>query len=571
MKPSLLFCWMALLPAASAVRAAPAPEVVRRFALVAGADDGGGQRVRLKYAMSDARRFARVLTELGGVSAGDVVLLSQPSAGELEAGLDGLRARVASARADGGSAARTEVLLYYSGHADDRGLLLGDDRLSYRTVRDKLDEIPSDVRIAVLDACASGAITRLKGGQARPPFLVDASSSPRGHAFLTSSAAGESAQESDRIGGSYFTHYLVSGMRGAADSSGEGTVTLLEAYQFAFRETLGGTVETRGGVQHPSYDINMSGSGDVVMTDLRQTTAGLVLTEGLEGRCYVRDAAHGLVVELEKPVERRIALGLPPGKYEVRCQDARAAMVATPLLQEGRHVVLATGDFAPAKRDATLARGSTWSDHTRATHRVEVRLGLYESTGGLLGVRANRIALNYGRWLTPHLSLNVAAGTLGAGSTGISSSLHTNPDGTQRESAQGYTTEVYSALGGVRYDLVDVQSPGRWRPYASLCVGPYARVTETTTSIDTSTPEMFFPGRTVRTTGTNVGGERSHEVVLGAQAAVGVDWRLNPGLMLGPRVSYDGPANFQDLGPALWSSRGFELSLGVAWVIGGRR
>src|SRR5262249_2301232 len=148
---------------------------------------------------------------------------------------------------------------------------------------------------AVLDACASGAFTRLKGGVARPPFRVDASSAMRGHAFLTSSADTEAAQESDRIGASYFTHYLVSAFRGAADTSGDGRVTLNEAYQFAFAETLGRTVGTKGGAQHPSYDINLSGTGDVVMTDMRQTTAALVLGEDVSGRIYVRNSARQLV------------------------------------------------------------------------------------------------------------------------------------------------------------------------------------------------------------------------------------------------------------------------------------
>ena len=110
------------------------------------------------------------------------------------------------------AAGRTEVLRRLLGHADEQGLLLGDDRYSYRTLRDRLDQIPADVRIAVLDACASGAFTRIKGGKARPAFLVDASANMRGHAFLTSSAATEAAQESDRIRASYFTHYLVSGV-----------------------------------------------------------------------------------------------------------------------------------------------------------------------------------------------------------------------------------------------------------------------------------------------------------------------------------------------------------------------
>ena len=131
----------------------------------------------------------------------------------------------------------------------------------------KVDDIPADVRIAILDSCSSGVLTRGKGGTRRAPFLMDTSVDVQGHAFLTSSSEDEVAQESEGLGGSFFTHYLTSGMRGAADASGDGKVTLNEAYQFAFHETLGGTVDTRGGAQHPAYDIQLSGTGDVVMTD----------------------------------------------------------------------------------------------------------------------------------------------------------------------------------------------------------------------------------------------------------------------------------------------------------------
>src|SRR5262249_42604973 len=122
----------------------------------------------------------------------------------------------------------------------------------------------------------------------------------RGHAFLASSSQSEAAQESDRIGGSFFTHYLVTGLRGAADASGDGRVTLNEAYAFAFRETLAGTEATRGGAQHPAYDIEMAGTGDVVITDLHQLSAGLSLPSELAGRVFVRDASGALVAELGK-------------------------------------------------------------------------------------------------------------------------------------------------------------------------------------------------------------------------------------------------------------------------------
>jgi len=268
-----LSCSIACLAADTARADAP----LQRYALIVGANFGGADRPMLKYGVSDAERFARVMVDLGGVSPEHSTLLKQPKLRELLDGLDQLTRRVIDARRiPGANTARTEVVVYYSGHADEKGLLLGEDRFSYTSLRDRLDQIPADVRIAVLDACASGAFTRIKGGRARPPFLVDESTSMRGHAFLTSSAATEVAQESDRIHASYFTHYLVSGLRGAADLSGDGRITLNEAYQFAFNETLGRTVDTKGGVQHPSYDINMSGTGDVYYDMSLDSTNGQI-------------------------------------------------------------------------------------------------------------------------------------------------------------------------------------------------------------------------------------------------------------------------------------------------------
>ena len=123
---------------------------------------------------------------------------------------------------------------------------------------------------------ASGAITRLKGGRLSPAFLSDESVQVQGYAFLTSSSEDEAAQEAEHLKGSFFTHALLTGLRGAADVSGDGRVTLGEAYQFAFAETLTQTAATEAGAQHTAYDIKMAGTGDVVLTDVRQTSASLV-------------------------------------------------------------------------------------------------------------------------------------------------------------------------------------------------------------------------------------------------------------------------------------------------------
>jgi hypothetical protein len=352
MSASRVLALLGLLLAAPAF-AETAP--VRRLALLVGVNDGGPGRVRLRYAVSDARSFDKVLGELGGVAAVDRrVLVDVGRAGLLEA-LGELRARTEAARGSGAS--RVEVLVYYSGHSDEEGLLLKGERLGYGELRRALDALPADVRIAVLDSCASGAFARAKGGTRRPAFLVDSGNKVKGHAILTSSSEDEVSQESDRLGASYFTHHLISGLRGAADATRDGRVTLNEAYQFAFHETLARTEKTRGGAQHPAYDIELAGSGDLVMTDLRATSAGLYLAEALEGRLFVRDAAGLLVVELQKLPGRPAELGLAPGRYQVRRELESGASEASFTLVEGQRTPLAPASFQAIPLEATVSRG----------------------------------------------------------------------------------------------------------------------------------------------------------------------------------------------------------------------
>jgi hypothetical protein len=415
MKRLVIAC-VSLVTLAALPDAALGAGIVQRYLLVAGANSGGRDRPRLQYAVSDAERFARVLVELGGVAPANAIVLKEPRLRDFLQALDLLSARVAEGQraAAGNGGGRTEVLVYYSGHADEKGLLLGEDRYSYRSFRDRLDQIPADVRIAVLDACASGAFIRIKGGKTRPAFLVDESSTTRGHAFLTSSSETEAAQESDRIGASYFTHYLVSGLRGAADTSGDGKVTLNEAYQFAFNETLGRTEQTRGGAQHPSYDITMSGSGDVVMTDMRQTSATLVLGEELAGRFFIRNASQQLVVELYKPAGRKVELGLDSGTYEVRLEREAGSFVGKTQVGEGGRVVLDASLFHVTTPEPTRRRGAEVPAPPRfavtGRNRIELRVPLWQIGTATIWTTVLGSPVMYARYLREDVAVTVGAG-----------------------------------------------------------------------------------------------------------------------------------------------------------------
>ncbi|MBN1944645.1 MAG: caspase family protein [Bradymonadales bacterium] len=333
---------------------------VRRLALVVGANDGGPERVTLRYAGADAHSFAVVMAEMGGLAETDSLLLLDPDRAGLQDAFAVIAGRLREVEAEH---SRVEFFFYYSGHSDEVGLLLSDGPFEYEQIRTLVNGLSADIRIGVFDSCASGAFTRLKGGEWQPAFLVDASTDIRGHAYMTSSSADEVAQESDAIGASFFTYYLVSGLRGAADFNGDRRVTLNEAYRFAFDETLASTESTRGGPQHPAYDIELVGTGDIVLTDLNETSAALVIGEDLQGRFFVRDAGGTLVAELYKPAGRRIELGLSPGTYDIRVDTEHGLFTACVVLTENGTNLLATDQLVELDREGTLSRGEPIAIH----------------------------------------------------------------------------------------------------------------------------------------------------------------------------------------------------------------
>lgn len=331
-----------------------AENTIDRYVIAISANNGGSNRPMLRYAESDAKSFANVLKDMGGVKPQNLILIQEPSVSFLNSRMDDLDKIISQNKGKNG---REEVLVYYSGHADEKGLRLGNEVYAWSEFRKRVDNLSADVKIAVIDACGSGAITRAKGGVAVPAFMIDQSSDMKGYAFITSSTQDESSQESDKLKGSFFTHSLVSGLRGAGDLSGDGKVTLSEAYQFAFNETLQKTQSTMGGAQHPSRDMNLAGTGDVVMTDLRSMGAGVSFDKNLEGRLFIRDDKGSLVAELYKAAGRNMSLGLPAGAYEIHLEKSAVHKTASVNLSNGKIENVSLALFKDVNVEKTVARG----------------------------------------------------------------------------------------------------------------------------------------------------------------------------------------------------------------------
>src|SRR6056297_2985322 len=328
---------------------------IKRFCILIGANDGGPKRETLRYAVSDALSLRKVFTTMGGIEIKDCLVQMNPDKGELLKALDQVERLAAATNS---TSQRVEVIFYYSGHSDVEGLLLGGEHLLYKTLRSRLERIPAAVRIAILDSCFSGAFTRLKGGTKQMPFMTETGYDMKGYAFLSSSSSNEASQESDRLQGSFFTHALVAGLRGAADHNEDEKVTLNELYQFAYNETLSRTEKTFAGPQHPNYSIQMSGTGDVVITQVRSGGAVLVLPEFISGRVSIRDSQARLVAEIRKERDRATNLALDPESYTILFEEKDILKQAQVDLGYGSEKQLSQSDFTVVEYEYGRLRGA---------------------------------------------------------------------------------------------------------------------------------------------------------------------------------------------------------------------
>ncbi len=282
-------------------------ESVTRYAIFIGSNIGGEGRSKLMYAGSDAKNMRSVLTEVGGIEDANSFLLINPNQAEIENTMTIISNRIKKNTNNG----RCEFIFYYSGHSDEESILLGNQKYDYANLKADISNVPSDVHVVILDSCYSGNFIRTKGGQKRLPFLMDDSSVVHGHAYLSSSSETETSQESDDIASSYFTSSLVTGLRGAADSSGDKKVSLNELYSYAFNETLKRTEETMAGPQHPNFNITLVGSGDLFLSDISESDSVVNIPKNIKGRISFRDGYGKLISEINKTDNVPVLIALP--------------------------------------------------------------------------------------------------------------------------------------------------------------------------------------------------------------------------------------------------------------------
>lgn len=317
--------------------ALPAAAETARFALIVGNNSGHVDDVTLLYAERDAQRLFRTLRDIGGFEADRIALMLGESTDNVRRTLTSLNLRIGAARKAG---KRALLFVYYSGHAANDGLHLGRSTLPLDELRSLVTRSPANYRVLILDSCRSGKLTRVKGGRLAPPFKItlEAKLPGEGTVFITSSSANEDSQESDRLKASFFSHFLISGLLGAADADGDGRVTLNEVYHFAYHNTLRASSKTFAGIQRPTYRYHVKGKGDLVLTDLslnRQKRGQLRFPTAGHYLVFSGNTRGALIAELFVG-KRPLLLSVLPGSYLVRKRESDH-------LREGTLRVASTG------------------------------------------------------------------------------------------------------------------------------------------------------------------------------------------------------------------------------------
>ncbi len=244
-----------------------APQIPRSYAVIVGVSSYRNleARYQLKYAERDAQAIftALISPEGGNFRVENVHLLTNE------------KATLAAVRAEIGtwlpSVAKEDdrVLIYFAGHGfmyQGKGYLAPHDFDRNRTAETgfPMDELGSVIgakikaksKILLTDACHSGAIT---------PEETESLNSTLGDLnkslfSLTASRAREQSFEDPSLKGGHgvFTYYVVQGMEGEADSSGDGVVTADELAEYVHTQVREYTKNQQNPTSDKSnFDPNM--------------------------------------------------------------------------------------------------------------------------------------------------------------------------------------------------------------------------------------------------------------------------------------------------------------------------
>ncbi len=321
----------------------------------------------LRYAEADAEKFAHAVEQAAGEGDVQAKIARSPSLADFRAQME-----VVSRQARPSE----RLVFFFSGHSDDRGLHFRDGFLPREELHAWLDGVKAETKLIVIDSCFSGSLAS-KGAEAAPEFALPQLELDRltGTVFLTASSSRNVAFESEELGGSVFTHYVVAGLSGKADLNSDAIVTVEELYQYTFREMQLRNMDLPGSrAQSPEFHAELHGSGAMVVARPRASQGSLLVDPGILGTIQLGSMSGLGTFDVYSGGAKPTPLQLPAGRY--RAVILRGNRVGEAQVDVGRTggARLLAGDFQWHDVDST--EGSTKGSYAATSISAVIGLRL---------------------------------------------------------------------------------------------------------------------------------------------------------------------------------------------------
>lgn len=157
------------------------------------------------------------------------------------------------------------VLLYFSGHGLKGAFLPIDfdgynNKLYHDEVTQLLKQSPAKYKLCIADACHSGSLLAMRSASAQSiltTYYEKLAQASAGTALIMSSKSEETSLESSGLRQGVFTHFLIRGLKGEADSDNDEIVSVDELYSFVFENVRNYTGYRQSPVIMGDYDKKM--------------------------------------------------------------------------------------------------------------------------------------------------------------------------------------------------------------------------------------------------------------------------------------------------------------------------
>ena len=148
-----------------------------------------------------------------------------------------------------------------------------EQRLAFSDINDMLASCPARKKLVIADACHAGSynyyLASKSGGsslfkrpqqEASDAFFRELSKASAGTAFILSSSAEEDSLEVSTLHQSVFTHFILRGLRGEANTNGDEVISVKELFDYIYKNVTR-YAHDLGKVQTPvlkgNFDPNM--------------------------------------------------------------------------------------------------------------------------------------------------------------------------------------------------------------------------------------------------------------------------------------------------------------------------